>query len=1049
MRTIKITPRDPMLDIVQSFSALQVLLLSVPSLELGGSAPRYLAQLKEFWDGPCPQVGAEHKGSSREVFIALQQNAAQAQARWLREHRQASAEQAEQLENVLSAKDGKGCHNVCISAGKRVIRLPLNVLISPETLSGSSEFSAWLMSTDSTLRKFGSERSLREELARQMLDPEKRQALVSMLSASEQASLKTHDGLWTYDRFSLEPCKGGVFEARVKRLLDAQSDGVQHLIYAESTLSQDACERLARLNGFAQAQATQLEKLLDQHRRIRQPQWLKSADAESREEFFKCGKQLEEKRVELDTLMAEMMTPESFAQHILGLELSALGITLDPSKVQVNVAYDFEVNGRTLNYQKTVTLVQLAMNDHFDRPAMAQTTLGLNTHDLEAGLTEEIVRVVIEAHDIRGDYTDALRQRYASPEVGQAMQELLEARLALALIAARMQGHITNQGYTLLDALRQSAAGLEAQRCGIHWVSLNNGSIPLTDVMVVSYAADDGDQFLLYAPGAPSGQDIQTFNHLTALRNELGLWISSEAGRNYLLGQVLVTSRAALSALLETLRLKPSLIDAQTLHISSGQVASWPDAVNSVCRRQADLQVAEVNGETPTWYLKAGMHSRRYLTRLDAELQALNQEYVRITQIPRFEDFSRTLLQDAFDAYTPKYRARIDVDQHQVELQPGQWLSLVDVAMAGVDYGVDVTRLRVSGLISMELREIIADMLARFLREHDAPTAYTRAVESAFMKKDSPDREWRQDVHFRINQLEMQRARLIGSMNRSINAKTNVFLMALVNNLDQLKGIEQHPERITQSGLYAFGVKGERVQGVYVFREKIDGGYVDTLYTPNAPDGIGFRDIKAFASSIEHGGMGPYYRERVPFNHLPRFDRFLQKLEDAGYSSQFTESRVGPFWRIEDFRAEHDRLIRAVLADVDASTTSKGERISKLVIERALTALSIALLPFPPAQAVLGAVLVTRSLILGVQAYQRAEHAVAAWHLLDAALGVASLAGVAGRPKQLFMEALFKGSPPKLVDKMVSQLQGKLSGQLRGYLESITVPEPDPRYRVR
>lgn len=299
-----------------------------------------------------------------------------------------------------------------------------------------------------------------------------------------------------------------------------------------------------------------------------------------------------------------------------------------------------------------------------------------------------------------------------------------------------------------------------------------------------------------------------------------------------------------------------------------------------------------------------------------------------------------------------------------------------------------------------------------------------------------------------MGQLDMQRARLLGSMNKSIDAKRNVFLMRTINNLDRLESVGPLPEGGTKSGLYTLAVKGEPVQGVYVFREAVAGRYVDTLYTPDAPDGIGFRDISKFAESIEKGAMGPYYRERVPFRHLARFDRFLEKLENEGYSSSFTESRVGPFSRVGDFRFEHDRLIHGLLQEVDASTLSKGERFSKLIIERALQVLSVASLPFPPAKAILSGLLVARSLFLGVHAYHRAERAVAAWHLLDAALGVASLAGVAGKPNALFMQALFKGPPPKLVGKMVSKLQDELTGQLRGYLESISLPEPDSRYAV-
>jgi hypothetical protein len=1028
---------------------------------------RYPANLNAFWSGPTPDIGSPRTGSCHEVLVALQRDAALAQVKWLYKYHKVSSEQATQLTTLLNAKDGTGCYNVLISSSRRVIRLPVDVLISPAVVSGSPDFRAWLVAADTGLVSFGSQRALQEEMARRMRDPAKREALVSQLPLAEQAALQAEGGLWQPERFSLQLCNESLFEQRVGRLRGQQSAEITFLMRNLQSQPMDepdllaSLEHIRQLLGFGLAQTKQLEQLLEQDRQIRQPQWWVSAEPDEQAEFSRRGTVLASNLRAMDSLMADLATHEIFARKLLRSELEAYEIALDSDKVVVKVFYEFEFNDRFLEVRKDMTLVQLALNDLYDREALARTTLTLCESDEAAGLTAAIVLKIVERTNVRGNYPIWLEARHAVPSVKDARQAVLDSRLALSLMAARMQGSLEPKTVSMIDGLRERPVRLQSQGVGIHRVEFGSGAIVLADVIVLSYPDTGGDSFILYAPDSPTGQDVMKFLNVQQLRNEIGRWTASKRGRRYLLGQTRYTLRKELSGWLDQVSVAPHLITRESLRISAAATEAWADMLSSVCQRQTEHDMSELNALTPDWYLKSSIDSRRNLNRYDAELDALRWEYAKISDIPTFFEYSQAELQRGLNDYFPAYRARVYVDEHRMEISPGQWMNLVNVAMRGADLGVDVSRLRVSGSISFERREVIADAMAKFLSARDLPTDYARMMRSAFLQKDSPDREWRLDLQLRISQLEMQRARLVASLDKSIDPQRNVFLMQLANNLDRLAPTYWQPDlpyfggpilpdgALHSSGLYSLGVKGGQVQGVYVVREVGDDGITDTLYTPHAPDGVWFRDISQIGAAIEHGGLGPYLRERVSFDHRERFDRFLVKLENDGYSASFTRTRVGPFRRVTNFRAEYDVLIRGILEDVDASTLSKSERLSSFIIEKAIQVISIAVLPFPPARAIFAGFMIVRSLYFAVQAYQKGDRAEALWHLVDATLTVASATGVSGKPEKALLENLFKGKPPLLAKQMASKLSGELTDRMDSYLKSISIPEKDPRYLIR
>ncbi len=1047
---------DSTQDLIQLLASTSALLMRVPALSgLGrvgeGTLAEYRAQLKAFWNDECPDIGAGYKGSAGNVLMELLRDTALAELRWMKETRKVTWEQAESLGAMLRARGAGHACAVRMSLAKEVIRLPFEMVMNPAQGPGATGHGVWLMPRDGAIERFASEQSVVQHLQLLFAQPSQRQTLLSMITPSQQTLVNRCLQAGESPRFSFVLSDKDLFSERVAALHAAQQGSLLTLVEQLAGITaadgrQALMEQVRGLVGFEAGVSRKWLQLLSGIRRARTPDWLKYASAQDQAEFSARGAHYVTCLDAVDTKVGVLRDNESFALAHLRDEFSRYRISLDPAAVKVTLMDSLIIGNRTLTHERQVTLAKLALSGLHDQDGRS-IKLQVSESDKASGLTADIVRKLVQRQELRITYPAALRDRHTDDDLINAMQDLQVARLSSSVQAAKMQGAISPALLNVLDGLRDSSSPPGQRGINTYFVHLDSDRYMLADVLVLKYPDTDGESFLLYAPHSPDGQDWLKCNSATQVRHTVGGWMGTSAGRAYLLAQVAWSDRARLAVFMERIASNPQGMSPESVKLNHSVFPSWREMAALMAYRQTVRVIDESHILTPGWYIAAGQAARQKLTGLDNDIAALTKEYQAFTQIPAFVDYARQTLQAAFDR-DPKYShrtSRFNVDRFTLQVD-GQWRSLVWVAINGVARGTDVAGLPVgtSADVHPFERGIVADLMARFLASHDVPEDYSRKLTQMFLDPTVDQREWRAQLHLRITQLELDRARLQLQLDPEQRQRIDARSMVVqASKPIDLARITPHamPQGNQQAGIYHLQIKDERVQGVYLFRDVVKGGYVDVVYTPHAPDGVWFRSIAELGKAIEHDGLAPYLRARVPFKHLPRFDRFLEKLANAGYSEEFMAGRVGPHGLVSSFAAEHDAVICGILRDVDASTVSKAERFSGLIIERMFQVLGVLALPFPPARMTLGVTKVLMNLYKAVEAYRYADRAQTGWHLLDAALGVASMVGVSGKPQALFLEKLFKGPPPDLAEKMIDKLSGRLQDELDSYLRSVTIAE--------
>lgn len=1064
------TTANAPLDMIQNFASINTLLASIPALEtfvdegsnqllqasqwnevVGGPLlERYKSALRKFWNASAPATGVDHLGNACEVLAQLFRESALAEIRWMKATRKVTWEQAESFNGMLNGGAASISRRVTTSINKTVVYLPFDVLVDPATQS------AWLLPHDGRLAMFSSESSLLLSLSAGLLQAEKLQALLSMLPPVYrgwvEAQLRTGKGL----HLSLSTTVNDLFTARVNVLKTTQ-DSQLFGLNRELSLIGDTAQRLVRLEhvrslgGLDVAQSRRMEALLVKIRNEQVPDWLAYGDGSDKSLFTSRGEQQARCAGEVGKQLGPLASYSGFACAHLSSELSKQGLELDPTQVEITLVDTFAVGTQLRNHERQKTLARLELSD-FNSPGYAQTKLRLCAKSAAAGLTGQMVRSIVESKNLRVAYPDELKARYFQRPVADALTNLQVARVATSLVAAKMQRALDAQAFALIDGLAGSALSPSRNGVETYFVQLDNGVFQLADVLVLSYRENNKDTFLLYAPNSPSGQDWSKHSNEQRVLDVMTMWAGTLEGRSYLLSQVPFSVRPAMVKSLEVMADTPHLLTRTSISLDRKLLPNWRETLAIMANRQVAVIVEETTVKTPRWYIDASSEERREMVWLDAAIAVSTRHYHEEVKIPTFADYARKTLQEAFDSDPSRKHdeRRWDVSKFEILLDK-QWRSLVWIAMNGVERGVNVGNLPVSAQVPASLNdcEIVADLMARFLRAHDVPTDYIKLLNKTFLSVGEDVKQRLSHMYRSVAQLELNRAllqmRLDPQAREGINPRSRLLQRDVSIDLGDKFEISGPHDGNNRSSIFHLRIKDARIEGVYLFLDTIDNVESYVLYTPHAPDGIWFRPFEDLARAIEHNELGPYLRLRVAYQHLEQFDRFLNKLKNEGYSLAFIENKGyvprAAAEKLVKFDKEHQAIINSIINDVNVSTTSKVERFTAMVFARSLQILGVVTLPFPPARMALGVAKVLLSLYRAADAYRTTDRAQAAWHLLDAAFGVAGLTGVSGKPKEMFLEALFKGPPPDLAEKMISKFSDRLFDELDTYLRSITIPE--------
>ncbi|VVN71934.1 dermonecrotic toxin domain-containing protein [Pseudomonas fluorescens] len=757
------------------------------------------------------------------------------------------------------------------------------------------------------------------------------------------------------------------------------------------------------------------------------PEWFEHANAADRQHYLALERDLESSEAELAKLLGHFASVRVYARYIASYLLNnEFGSDLDPDRIMTSISHVFEVGSKTLVQQDERTLTELFLYGLHDQGQRYEITF--KGEDLPTGLTRQWLEDALE-EDVRAAYGAEIRSHYLRPAVIRAMGEVLKQRLALTAFTAKIQGHLGENFERIMGAIAGDAD------LTLECLQLHEKNRPLKDVMVVRNRNGQGE-WLLYAPGSPGGRDWYQCVNLRGVGIAIGEWTQQQKGRDYLTWQSHALDREAITGYLKQVEAKPTLwigvipapnpyIDNAVLNSSVSNVRAW--------------LVSNEEAMTPYGYRTATTIERQYFARLNTELRALHTVAVREGGFISYEKFSYNLIKERLGQllaehgeYTP-----LNPDHIVVEMSPNEKMTLTQLIIKEYKFEVvDNPRNPLYPRLILTndhppLKALTIQGIANWSRTLRPGEKYIDMLRSIYLDMNNSETAFKRSIHFEIQQRQMQVAIMSELFQGRLLKDKYDRLRELVHTLSSIDTIPmnpmgEYPNEVLHNALFQFHIEGRLVEGVFVFRLLKDMLVEEFLYTPDAPDGRCLRPMSEFVLAVKERGLGDYFYRRVRYTDQRVVGTYITELE---LNSNFTDAPVlGRNSRVRNLAATYEGLIDRIIADVDAKTESLNDIISGLVFNAVTAAASVISLVYAPIGLALSAVLITKSLLEGAEAYNDGDRAKALSHFIDALIDLALLghAGIKGKPVSGVQKTLIQLlGDVNTAENLIAQISGQ------------------------
>lgn len=742
------------------------------------------------------------------------------------------------------------------------------------------------------------------------------------------------------------------------------------------------------------------------------PQWLECASVTDQVRYGELEQQLIISQAELEKQLRNHVSLRTYTRSLITQALQLeFGQTLDPDTLMTTSRYSFEVAGRGAIQQDKRSLTDLLLCGLHEKGRRA--AIVFHGEGLPAGLTQEWLEEVW-TQDLRAAYGAEFRAVYQRSGVLAAMNAETRDRLLLSAFAARLQGHINEAN---LQRIRGAVAGDE--NLTIAPLRLLEHTRPLKDLVVIGSRAGDVGDWLLYAPGSPGKQDWSTYPAFRWLSLSISGWLTpdkiepgmsrqpqaNDVGCQYLTWQSHALDREMVGGYLKKVPLKPANWSGVTLAPSP---YSGNEVLNAVVYNDRDWRISQEESHTPYGYRNAPEELRQQFTRIHCELKALKTIEVRQAGLISYEQFCFDLIKQRVEEVLLQRGQRVVVnpDLIYVQINEQQQMTLTQLIVNEIPFyasGVGeplYPRFSLLGahpeVNGLDIRDIAS--WSRTLRPGEK---YIDMLRSVDLNPSHPEGKFKRGIYLGGLQRQMKVAIMQARFNGRLPQEHFMELLKVVDMY-----VENNPLRINKgadafgnvahSALHKLSIEARPVIGVYIFKVVVAEGTEYYLFTPEAPDGRELRPFNEFVSGVKTLGLGDYFYERVYVKYQPQVGTYLTDLEEL---SNFTKApTLGRDSRVKDFNECYSGLFDKVISDVDEKTTSLNEIISGLIFNAVQTAVTAIAIVFPPAGVAMSAILLTKGLVQGLEAYSEGHRAKALNHFKDALIELVSL-GKAGYGK--------------------------------------------------
>lgn len=847
---------------------------------------------------------------------------------------------------------------------------------------------------------------LREQLSRRASGPDADQHFIDCMSLSDQGRVGTGRPI-APEAWKLTAADQPLLDDHLQSVQRKQAEDLNFLLQQpvlDSALFHSNLDQVQLCTYLDDALGHRFNLLSVRMEEFVQPQWRKYATEPDKMQLYV----LEQKHRALKSSVAKRLACVESITVFAYKELTAyiqnhLGCRIDLNKVMVTLEDTIKLgSGEELNTTYQKSLFELAVEGLPGVPGAMSFEPA--PEQLHADFSADFVRTMVSELNLQHRYGAALRQAYADPDNLRELVMHRDSAIALSAFSAARQGHmIQDRSHELLSMIRGDKSKVGSSY-SIGSLYLLETHTRFNDLIVFADKTASSEHFVLYAPGAPGGQDFFEFGSWRQLCFTVGGWLKLESGRSYVHAQLASPAERGHGTAITDFQLKPSLWGPHSCLFVRCLGTTYESNLGELVSQKVLRTVRAAEMFAPQNESQTYIASPSIAALMDARIEALNAEFIKLS--PGLVDFrtyvhreTSVLLNDFLRA--EGYTRHIDPDTLYLGLgsprtdnpefgEHSELHQFTELMMEGSkdilshrpqihlysSTGLDFTAMPIRLITFMDKQVRGADMGAR----------YMRFLQDTFLSRKNSLYVRRKVLMGKRIQYQMMRDALSEFMRGGMTDSQYAWVRQAVVGLDQGAA----PSRT--SSVSGFRIANQLIEGVFIFRDfsTSDPAY-NLLYTPNSPDGIYFRPVTDYAQLLEAAEMQNYCYRRVAYMGQPMVGTFFERLQRGGKFDEKFIRIVNRFeYRIVDAERLYGDMIERMIADVDAQTVSLAEaRLST-----AWTVIqwlgNVLLVPFPAAHIAWGVFTSSVKVYQGVDAYISGDRATALPLLMEGVMGIVS-----------------------------------------------------------
>jgi len=758
------------------------------------------------------------------------------------------------------------------------------------------------------------------------------------------------------------------------------------------------------------------------------PTWLNDIGAGEKLQYCELEREWLDSQADLDRQLEKYANLGAYARSLMSSALQQdFGYALDPDLIITHGRYVFQTAGRVYIQEDRRSLVDLVLHG-LHEPGM-RGNLTFSGAGLPSDLNQQWLEEIFTS-DVRAAFAANLRKAYERRGVLAAMNNFIRQQLLLSGFAAKCQGHLNEHNW---QRVQRAIAG--DPTLIIAPLLMQADARPLKDLVAIGNRGESQESWLLYAPCSPDGQDWYEKPSFRVLSLEVGAWTATARGRDYLAWQCHALDRERITAYLKQVSQRADAWVGVALAPTPYQ---GEEVLFSLVNNERAWRVSQEESQTPYGYRTADEELRQQFTRINVELKALQTIHVRQGGFASYEKFCRDLIKSRAEEVLRQRGHKVDISPELIEVQidERQRMTLHELIVGEFAFYADQTGLPLYPRFvlldghppfnGLDIRDIAS--WSRTLRPGEQ---YIDRLRSVDLNASHPEGLFKRGLTLAILQRRMRVAIMQAKFNGQLPQADFTALLGVVdlyaeNDRGKINKNADAFGNVTHSVLHQLHLLLRPVEGVYVFRLVMEGRVAEYLFTPDAPDGRELRPFSEIVSAVKTRGLGDYLFERLYVKHQPQVGIYLRDLQEL--SSAKTPPTLNGRIHLTDFNSCYESLLSKVISDVDEKTRSLREIINGLFFDTAVAAAGAISIVFAPVGIALSAVLFTKAMVQGFEAYGLGDRAKALSHFKDALIELASL-GKAGFAKssvtQVQKDFIGLLGDAFLVEKLVAEASGQ------------------------